>query len=98
MRRTIVFLLFQEYSDFMNSSLTPIFSMVILARFLPLSFRKRGKNEVDDEKRELVFMDVDQEYAQALCMLSNGRCEAMCVRMQAYSYGFCSKFEDGRPP
>ncbi|KAL3646733.1 hypothetical protein CASFOL_009280 [Castilleja foliolosa] len=41
--------------------------------------RKRGKNEADDEKRELVFKEDDQEYAQVLRMLGNGRCEAMCI-------------------
>jgi translation initiation factor 1A len=28
--------------------------------------RKRGKNEADDEKRELVFKEDGQEYAQVL--------------------------------
>ncbi|XP_045800679.1 eukaryotic translation initiation factor 1A-like [Trifolium pratense] len=41
--------------------------------------RKRGKNEADDEKRELVFKEDGQEYAQVLRMLGNGRCEAMCL-------------------
>ncbi|KAL6565983.1 hypothetical protein OROHE_005038 [Orobanche hederae] len=41
--------------------------------------RKRGKNEADDEKRELVYKEDGQEYAQVLNMLGNGRCEAMCV-------------------
>ncbi|KAM0958938.1 hypothetical protein ACFX15_023576 [Malus domestica] len=41
--------------------------------------RKRGKNEADDEKRELVFKEDGQEYAQVLRMLGNGRCEAMCI-------------------
>ncbi|KAA8520709.1 hypothetical protein F0562_015019 [Nyssa sinensis] len=40
---------------------------------------KRGKNEADDEKRELVFKEDGQEYAQVLRMLGNGRCEAMCI-------------------
>ncbi|KAM1429556.1 hypothetical protein ACFX2I_045737 [Malus domestica] len=35
--------------------------------------RKRGKNEADDEKRELVFKEDGQEYAQVLRMLGNGR-------------------------
>ena len=39
--------------------------------------RRRGKNEGDD-KRELVFKDESQEYAQVLRMLGNGRLEAMC--------------------
>ncbi|KAI3888863.1 hypothetical protein MKX03_036047 [Papaver bracteatum] len=41
--------------------------------------RKRGKNEADDEKRELVFKEDGQEYAQVLRMLGNGRCEAMGI-------------------
>ncbi|KAL6575673.1 hypothetical protein OROHE_001050 [Orobanche hederae] len=41
--------------------------------------RKRGKNEADDEKRELVFKEDGQEYAQVLRMLGNGRCEALCI-------------------
>ncbi|KAM1131109.1 hypothetical protein ACFX19_046377 [Malus domestica] len=35
--------------------------------------RKRGKNEADDEKRELVFKEDGQESAQVLRMLGNGR-------------------------
>ncbi|XP_074263378.1 eukaryotic translation initiation factor 1A-like [Silene latifolia] len=41
--------------------------------------RKRGKNEADDEKRELVFKEDGQEYAQVLRMLGNGRLEAQCI-------------------
>ncbi|XP_010488695.1 PREDICTED: eukaryotic translation initiation factor 1A-like [Camelina sativa] len=41
--------------------------------------RKRGKNEADDEKRELIFKEDGQEYAQVQRMLGNGRCEAMCI-------------------
>ncbi|WZZ71049.1 hypothetical protein YC2023_082419 [Brassica napus] len=41
--------------------------------------RKRGKNEADDEKRELIFKEDGQEYAQVLRMLGNGRCECMCI-------------------
>ncbi|CAI5990541.1 unnamed protein product [Closterium sp. NIES-64] len=41
--------------------------------------RKRGKNEADDEKRELVFKEDGQEYAQVMRMLGNGRCEALCI-------------------
>ncbi|KAM2031090.1 hypothetical protein FF2_041641 [Malus domestica] len=37
--------------------------------------RKRGKNEADEEKRELVF----KKDGQLLRMLGNGRREAMCV-------------------
>ncbi|KAL2241184.1 UNVERIFIED_CONTAM: Eukaryotic translation initiation factor 1A [Sesamum indicum] len=41
--------------------------------------RKRRKNEADGEKRELVFKEDGQEYAQVLRMLGNGRCEAMGI-------------------
>src|SRR5271167_2560319 len=40
--------------------------------------RRRGKNENDNEKRELVFKEEGQEYAQVIKMLGNGRLEAMC--------------------
>ncbi|XP_003470245.2 eukaryotic translation initiation factor 1A, X-chromosomal-like [Cavia porcellus] len=40
--------------------------------------RRRGKNENDSEKRELVFKEDGQEYAQVIKMLGNGRLEAMC--------------------
>ncbi|KTW32736.1 eukaryotic translation initiation factor 1A [Pneumocystis jirovecii RU7] len=40
--------------------------------------RRRGKNENEAEKRELVFKDDGQEYAQVTKMLGNGRLEAMC--------------------
>lgn len=40
--------------------------------------RKRGKNEADDEKRELVFKEDGQDYAQVTRMLGNGRVEAKC--------------------
>ncbi|PIK47996.1 Eukaryotic translation initiation factor 1A, X-chromosomal [Apostichopus japonicus] len=40
--------------------------------------RRRGKNENESEKRELVFKDDGQEYAQVLKMLGNGRLEAQC--------------------
>jgi len=41
--------------------------------------RKRGKNEADDDKCELVFKEDRQEYAQVTCMLGNDRCKAICV-------------------
>ncbi|KAL3603412.1 hypothetical protein D5086_004271 [Populus alba] len=41
--------------------------------------RKRGKNEAVVEKRELIFKEEGQEYAQVLRMLGNGRCDAMCI-------------------
>ena len=40
--------------------------------------RRRGKNENETEKRELIFKEDGQEYAQVLKMLGNGRLEAMC--------------------
>ncbi|KAF3279927.1 Eukaryotic translation initiation factor 1A, X-chromosomal, variant 2 [Orbilia oligospora] len=40
--------------------------------------RRRGKNENDNEKRELTFKEDGQEYAQVTKMLGNGRLEAMC--------------------
>uniref|UniRef100_A0A7N2MB40 Eukaryotic translation initiation factor 4C n=1 Tax=Quercus lobata TaxID=97700 RepID=A0A7N2MB40_QUELO len=46
---------------------------------MPKNKGKGGKNEADDEKRELVFKEDGQEYAQVLRMLGNGRCEAMCI-------------------
>ncbi|KAL9385355.1 hypothetical protein Peur_022365 [Populus x canadensis] len=35
--------------------------------------RKRGKNDADDEKRELIFKEDEREYAQVIRMLGNGR-------------------------
>nr|WCZ58779.1 eukaryotic translation initiation factor 1A [Seculamonas ecuadoriensis] len=40
--------------------------------------RKRGKNESDVVKRELIIKEEGQEYAQVLRMLGNGRLEAQC--------------------
>lgn len=40
--------------------------------------RRRGKNE-SEEKRELIFKEDGQEYAQVLRMLGNGRLEAYCI-------------------
>jgi translation initiation factor 1A len=40
--------------------------------------RRRGKGG-EGEKRELVFKEAEQEYAQVLKMLGNGRCDCMCV-------------------
>jgi len=40
--------------------------------------RRRGKNENDLMKRELIFKEDGQEYAQVTKMLGNGRLEAMC--------------------
>ena len=40
--------------------------------------RRRGKNE-NDEKRELIFKEDGQEYAQVLKMLGNNRLDAQCI-------------------
>ncbi|ORX36249.1 hypothetical protein BD324DRAFT_628049 [Kockovaella imperatae] len=40
--------------------------------------RRRGKNDEDLNKRELVFKEDGQEYAQVVKMLGNGRIEAKC--------------------
>ena len=40
--------------------------------------RRRGKNESGLMKRELVFKEDGQEYAQVTKMLGNGRLEAIC--------------------
>lgn len=40
--------------------------------------RRRGKNENEAMKRELVFKEDGQEYAQVSKMLGNGRLEALC--------------------
>lgn len=40
--------------------------------------RRRGKNEAFEDKRELVFKEDGQEYAQVIKMLGNGRLEALC--------------------
>jgi len=40
--------------------------------------RRRGKNENDREKRELIFKEDGQEYAQVIKMLGNGRLDAQC--------------------
>jgi len=40
--------------------------------------RRRGKNENDILKRELVFKEDGQEYAQVTKMLGNGRLTAFC--------------------
>jgi len=39
--------------------------------------RRRGKGD-DDERRELIFKEDGQEYAQVLKMLGNGRLTALC--------------------
>eukprot|EP00128_Syssomonas_multiformis_P013110 Colp12_sorted_trinity150504_noHs@34445 len=40
--------------------------------------RRRGKNENEAEKRELIFKEDGQEYGQVIKMLGNGRLEASC--------------------
>ncbi|KAI0980533.1 hypothetical protein GJ496_005840 [Pomphorhynchus laevis] len=41
--------------------------------------RRRGKNENDYVKRELIVKEAGQEYAQVARMLGNGRLEALCM-------------------
>ncbi|CDS07642.1 Putative Probable TIF11-translation initiationFT factor eIF1a [Lichtheimia ramosa] len=40
--------------------------------------RRRGKNDNEASKRELIFKEEGQEYAQVSKMLGNGRLEAQC--------------------
>ena len=40
--------------------------------------RRRGKNENEKDKRELIFKEDGQEYAQVMKMLGCGRLEAYC--------------------
>jgi hypothetical protein len=40
--------------------------------------RRRGKNDGEADKRELIFKEDGQEYAQVSKMLGNGRVEAYC--------------------
>ena len=40
--------------------------------------RRRGKNENDDVKRELIVKDEGQSYAQVTRILGNGHLEAFC--------------------
>ena len=40
--------------------------------------RRRGKNENESDKRELIFKEDGQEYAQVVKMLGNGRLTAFC--------------------
>lgn len=41
--------------------------------------RKRGKNENEAEKRELLYKEDGQEYGQVIRMLGNGRLESQCI-------------------
>jgi initiation factor 1A len=45
---------------------------------MPKNKIKGGKNENETEKRELVFKEDGQEYAQVTNMLGNGGLEAIC--------------------
>ncbi|KAK6142749.1 hypothetical protein DH2020_023097 [Rehmannia glutinosa] len=61
--------------------------------------RKRGKNEADDEKRELVFKEDGQEYAQVLRMLQTqmrGHV-SMALSVCAISEARCTR-RFGSPP
>merc|ERR1712137_1040337 len=49
-----------------------------LTSTMPKNKGKGGKNENEGQKRELVFKDDGQEYAQVVKMLGNGRLEAAC--------------------
>ena len=40
--------------------------------------RRRGKNNNEQNKRELILKEPGQEYAQVIKMLGNGRLEAFC--------------------
>lgn len=42
------------------------------------SKKKKHAKEFNKEKRELVFKQKDQEYAQIVKMLGNGRCDTYC--------------------
>ncbi|KAK6142747.1 hypothetical protein DH2020_023095 [Rehmannia glutinosa] len=56
--------------------------------------RKRGKNEADDEKRELVFKEDGQEYAQVLRMLETADarpCVSMALSVCAISEARCTR-------
>jgi len=44
--------------------------------------RRRGKNEADDEKRELIFKEDGQEYARVLKMLGNGKVRVKCLDVE----------------
>ncbi|ELK29205.1 MAP7 domain-containing protein 2 [Myotis davidii] len=55
-----------------------LFNFKYLAQCKGGKNRRRGKNENESEKRELVFKEDGQEYAQVIKMLGNGRLEAMC--------------------
>ncbi|KAI4890034.1 hypothetical protein NFI96_005355 [Prochilodus magdalenae] len=64
-----------EFSHYLNGTLTNLISEFICKGG---KNRRRGKNENESEKRELVFKEDGQEYAQVIKMLGNGRLEALC--------------------
>lgn len=41
-------------------------------------YYRRSKNIATDEKRQIIFKEPGQEYAQVKKMLGNGRCELFC--------------------
>ena len=49
--------------------------------------RQRGEYENYDMKRELIFREDGQDYAQVTKMLGNGRLEAMCFNETKYWLG-----------
>ncbi|KAJ2571802.1 Translation initiation factor 1A [Coemansia sp. RSA 1813] len=54
-------------------------SIAKLFRLVGGKNRRRGKNDKDESsKRELIFKEEGQEYAQVVKMLGNGRLEASC--------------------
>lgn len=61
-----------------SSRLPRLFSPLLTSSSQGGKNRRRGKNENDNEKRELTFKEEGQEYAQVVKMLGNGRLEAMC--------------------
>ncbi|VDQ10485.1 unnamed protein product [Trichobilharzia regenti] len=40
--------------------------------------RRRGKNENESQKRDLIYKEAGQEYAKVERLLGNGRLEAYC--------------------
>jgi hypothetical protein len=58
--------------------LSDLWSPLLTSSYQGGKNRRRGKNENDNEKRELTFKEEGQEYAQVLKMLGNGRLEALC--------------------
>ena len=44
--------------------------------------KRRGKNDSEENKRELVFKEHGQEYAQVVRMLGNGRLEGFWLLLR----------------